>query len=189
MSHSPLIIYSLLMTNYLLLATCYLQLATHAAYLTSHSSHPTLYTSPACTSDYECMHNTTIHDLLATHYALKCPASHASHLSRRLTKSLYLCITPHLACLRTAAVFGEPSGRAYARGLRQTTVLWHDKLPRRRDGFHSLSAHGHCHTAARDVSLNCHQQQWTSCSGAQWFRCLYLQNYTRCPAKVLSKGT
>ena len=81
-----------------------------------------------------------------------------------------------------AATFGEASGRAYAGGFKQTTLLWHDKSTSRAAQYHEWATRAHCHTEAADVRLNCGLRQLSSCSGARWFRCLYLQNYTACPA-------
>ena len=88
-----------------------------------------------------------------------------------------------------SAVFGEAAGRAYSRGgMKETTLVWHDKQTARTAQYHDWAAKAHCYTEARDVRLNCFSQ-WTSCSGARWRRCLYLQNYTACPARSMLRKT
>ena len=85
-----------------------------------------------------------------------------------------------------AAVFGEATGRAYSRGgFKRTTIAWHDKNTARTARYHSWAAQAHCYTHASDVKLNCQTKQWTSCGGARWYRCLYLQNYSMCPASPM----
>ena len=50
--------------------------------------------------------------------------------------------------------------------------------------YHGWAAREHCYTEAKDVRLNCYSE-WVSCNGARWHRCLYLQNYSTCPATKL----
>ena len=67
-----------------------------------------------------------------------------------------------------------------------STILWHmkSKMPERIVEADAFSKKAHC--PPHFVRLKCQDSPWTSCTGAEWRRCISVYNMTTCPLKMVN---
>ena len=86
-------------------------------------------------------------------------------------------------------VAGESYGIYAKMGFGQNTIIFHANSQQARKlerygAMHRWALDNHCDAGmpAQNATLRCEMSELTSCTGARWKRCLYVHNYTACPA-------